>query len=275
MGSACVVTRVERLVNVKRIFPSHLPPPLSQLFSFSATTTVISQAYHQHSTPWPATMSESGLLAPLSNRNKKITITTTTLRGTWVQTWVLGKYLSGDDHRYTQADAMDADTNSFTVAKFACHLDGDASVKGFIRVYRQIPNINTELDSPEEKRSQAAKKPQKHREFQALLDLRDSGVVPSLLAWEVGKQGDDGQVPGGYFIHFVWAKVPGKSLNSDVVWKVFDLEKRENIREQFRIAYQYVYENIDVSRAKFDMKQEDDSYRVAASPAAPRKDHLG
>lgn len=61
-------------------------------------------------------------------------------------------------------------------------------------------------------------------------------VVPDLLAYQEGKQGEDSIVPGVYITYVVWDKVPGEPLNAEEFWKL-DLESRQAIRDKFREAY--------------------------------------
>lgn len=107
-------------------------------------------------------------------------------------------------------------------------------------MYRQVPLNGTERQRPEERRKQAVKAPEEHSELKALLALQDCDVVPELLAHETGEQSADELVPGGYFIHFVWAKVPGEPLDVEVFW-TWNKEKRAEIREKFKNASLYVF----------------------------------
>jgi len=154
--------------------------------------------------------------------------------------WILDEYLSG---RIVRTEKKEADTShpSFAVAKFSCHVDGDESKKGFFRMYRQVPYKGTLRQSPEEKRQQAVKAPKKHSELEALLALRNCDAVAGLLAYEVGEQDVNEPVPGGYFIHLVWAQAPGLPLDKEVFWEVWTQRRRQDIREQFRKAFEYVY----------------------------------
>ncbi|KAJ5212770.1 uncharacterized protein N7498_004416 [Penicillium cinerascens] len=184
-------------------------------------------------------LSERTFLTSLENKNRKLAITTTTPEGSVLSTWVLGNYLSGQDMKYTEDEVKGATRHliSYTWASFACHLDGDENKKAIVRIHCQVPHIGTELDTVEEKRTQVdGRERGTNIELSALQNLQDSGVVPRLLAWQQGKQGDDGPVPGGFVDHIVWEKVPGESLNDKTFWE-FSLEKRNIIREQFRIAY--------------------------------------
>jgi hypothetical protein len=117
--------------------------------------------------------------------------------------WVLDRYLSGSSFQRRKEELKLDSGPCYAQAKFACHLKGDESKRGFFRMYRQVPFNGTERRRPEERRKQAVKAPEEHSELKALLALQDCDVVPEVLAHEIGEQNADEMVPGGYFIHFV------------------------------------------------------------------------
>ncbi|KAJ5932941.1 hypothetical protein N7516_007430 [Penicillium verrucosum] len=98
-----------------------------------------------------------------------------------------------------------------------------------------IPIEGNEYQRPEVRQRKAAP-PRKHGELDVLKDLklRKCPVVPSLLAYKEGKQGNDGLVVDGYITHIVWDKVPGKELNQDMVWNRTSGPLREAVRAKFR-----------------------------------------
>lgn len=106
-----------------------------------------------------------------------------------------------------------------------------------MRIYLQIPVIGTQYQSPQIRRKQAAKQ-QSHVELTALKALKklECDVVPDLLAYQEGKQGEDSIVPGGYITYVVWDKVPGEPLSAEEFWGL-DLESRQAIRDKFRGAF--------------------------------------
>jgi hypothetical protein len=166
---------------VDAIFPQHA--------IISPCSTSLLLCYHQQfSAPHTVAMIERTFLTPLENKNRKLAITTTTPVGSVLSTWVLGKYRSGEDHKITEAEGEDGRSISYTFALFECHLDGDESKKAFVRIHCQVPYIGTELDTVEEKRTQAdGREPEENLELLALQKLQDSGVVPRLLAWQHGR----------------------------------------------------------------------------------------
>ncbi|GFF76937.1 hypothetical protein IFM60648_04829 [Aspergillus lentulus] len=102
---------------------------------------------------------------------------------------------------------------------------------------QQIPVIGTQYQSPQIRRTQAANA-QPHVELTTLkaLKILECDVVPDLLAYQEGKQGEDSTVPGGHITYVVWDKVPGEPLREEEFWEL-DLESRQAIRDQFREAY--------------------------------------
>ncbi|KAJ5706244.1 hypothetical protein N7536_001933 [Penicillium majusculum] len=123
----------------------------------------------------------------------------------------------------------------FAVFRYLCHSATESDKKAFMRIYFQIPIARTEQQRPEVRQRQAAP-PRKHRELDVLKDLklRQCPVVPTLLAYKEGKQGNDGVVPDGYITYVVWDKVPGKSLNQDQFWDIKSGPLREAVRAKFR-----------------------------------------
>lgn len=153
------------------------------------------------------------------------------------QTWVIDKKLSERPQWMTQEDVTDGLGHPFAAAKFLCHRKEDPSKKAFMRIYLQIPVVGTQYQTLQIRRKQAAK-PQSHVELTALKELKKLGcdVVPDLLAYQEGEQGEDSIVPGGYITYVVWDKVPGEPLNAEEFWEL-DLESRQAIRIKFREAF--------------------------------------
>lgn len=106
-----------------------------------------------------------------------------------------------------------------------------------MRIYLQIPVAGTQYRSSKIRRMQAAK-PQSHRELTILKALKkvECDVVPDLLAYQEGKQGEDSIIPGGYITYVVWDKVPGEPLGEEEYWEL-DPESRQAILDKFREAF--------------------------------------
>ncbi|RLL97786.1 hypothetical protein CFD26_106189 [Aspergillus turcosus] len=153
------------------------------------------------------------------------------------QTWVIDKKLSERREWMTQQEVTDGLGLPFAAAKFLCHRKENPSKKAFMRIYLQIPVIGTIYQSPQIRRKEAAQ-PQPHRELTTLKALKEleCDVVPDLLAYQEGEQGEDSIVPGGYITYVVWDKVPGEPLDAEEFWKL-DLGSRQAIRDKFREAY--------------------------------------
>jgi hypothetical protein len=158
------------------------------------------------------------------------------------QTWVIDRKLSERSSWMTQQEVTEGLGLPFAAAKFLCHCKENPSKKAFMRIYLQIPVIGSLYQSPQIRRKEAAE-PQAHVELTTLKALKElkCDVVPDLLAYGEGKQGEDCIVPGGYITYVVWDKVPGEPLNAEEFWKL-DLESRQAIRDKFREAYPYVTE---------------------------------
>lgn len=153
------------------------------------------------------------------------------------QTWVIDKKLSERSSWMTQQEVTDDLGLPFAAAKFLCQCKENPSKKALMRIYLQIPVIGTQYQSAQIRRKQAAK-PQPHVELTTLKMLKkfECDVVPDLLAYQEGKQGEDSIVPGGYITYVIWDKVPGEPLSREEFWEL-DLESRQAIRDKFREAY--------------------------------------
>jgi hypothetical protein len=157
------------------------------------------------------------------------------------QTWLIDKKLSERSQSMTQQDVTDGLGLPFAAAKFLCHGKENPSKKAFMRIYLQIPVIGTLCQSPQIRQKQAAE-PQSHVELTTLKALKkmECDVVPGLLSYQEGKQGEDSIVPGGYITYVVWDKVPGEPLNAEEFWEL-DLKSRKAIRAKFREVFPSVY----------------------------------
>ncbi|KAJ5252639.1 hypothetical protein N7489_003049 [Penicillium chrysogenum] len=154
------------------------------------------------------------------------------------QKWVIEEKLTEDVQQMSKWELDGGAGPPFAVFKYLCHSAADGDKKAFMRIYFQIPIEGTEHERPEVRQRQAASR--KHRELDVLKDLqlRQCPVVPSLLAYKEGKQGNDGPVPDGYITHIVWDKVPGKSLSQDEVWDPKSGPLREAVRAKFRDVWE-------------------------------------
>ncbi|KAJ5367957.1 uncharacterized protein N7496_007717 [Penicillium cataractarum] len=153
------------------------------------------------------------------------------------QTWVIDRKLSERLHCLTQQDVSEGLGLPYAAAKFLCHRKGNPGKNAFMRIYLQIPILGTQYQSHQVRRDQAAK-PQPHMELTTLKALKTSGcdVVPDLLGYQEGQQGEDCIIPCGYITFVVWDKVPGEPLSADAFWAL-DLKSRQAIRERFREVF--------------------------------------
>jgi hypothetical protein len=142
------------------------------------------------------------------------------------QTWVIEKKLSERSSWLTQEDVTDGLGLPFAAAKFLCYRKENPNKKAFMRIYLQIPISGTQYQSPQIRRNQATK-PLPHTELAALKELKIGrcDVVPELLAYQEGKQGEDSIVPGGYITYVVWDKVPGKARRYIDTWRYKEVKE--------------------------------------------------
>lgn len=163
--------------------------------------------------------------------------------------WVVIEKLSEHPNPATVEDFDDGMGPAYTAGKYLCRLEGTANEKklAFMRIYKQIPLDGTELDSSSVRKAQASNlHDHGHVELDALKHLTESGctITPRLLGYQIGKQDANDLVPGGYFLHLVWEKVPGDPLDIDEFWSL-PHDKREFIRDKFKKAYTYVTKRLN------------------------------
>ncbi|KAJ5364538.1 uncharacterized protein N7496_010251 [Penicillium cataractarum] len=154
------------------------------------------------------------------------------------RTWIITENLEALSFFMTQQDIDDGHKPGFVAAKFLCYPKDDPKKLAFMRIYRQIPIFGSEFAPSSIRASQAM--PQKsNRELTAFKTLKHLAcpVVPQLLGYQEGTQGDNEIVPGGYEILIVWEKVPGEPLSQDYFWSLNE-QQRDSIREEFHQVYQ-------------------------------------
>lgn len=155
------------------------------------------------------------------------------------QTWVITEKLEETSLLMTQKDIDDGVGPAFTAAKFLCYRKDDPAKKpAFLRMYHQIPIAGTECLNSGIRANQAVP-PIQLPELTALktLKMMDCNVVPDLLGYQEGQQGQDGIIPGGFATSIVWDKVPGEPLSEEYFWKL-DRKTRDAIRKEFRRVYE-------------------------------------
>lgn len=77
-------------------------------------------------------------------------------------------------------------------------------------------------------------------EIDALEHLTEKGCkgVPRLIGYSLHRQGHNGYVPGGYTVHIIMEKVPGRNL---IGFGDFPLVKRDKVRMAFAKALMYAH----------------------------------
>ncbi|KAJ5836811.1 hypothetical protein N7447_002837 [Penicillium robsamsonii] len=109
------------------------------------------------------------------------------------QKWVIEGKVTEGVQQMTMWELNGGAGPPFAVFKYLCHSAEYSDKKAFMRIYFQIPEVRKGQTAP----------PRKHRELDIPKDLnrRQCPVVPSLLAYKEGKQGNDGLVPDGYITY--------------------------------------------------------------------------
>ncbi|KAJ5247693.1 hypothetical protein N7468_002676 [Penicillium chermesinum] len=152
------------------------------------------------------------------------------------RTWTIIKKLGELASFINQQDVNGGLKPGTAAAKFLCHLKGHPQKLAFMRIYRQIPIDGTEFAPSKIRASQAV--PQRQTsELEAFKRLQKCPVVPRLLGYQEGTQGENEIVPGGSEVLIVWEKVPGEPLSEEYFWSLKG-QDREKIRGEFRRVYQ-------------------------------------
>ncbi|KAJ5697981.1 hypothetical protein N7488_011665 [Penicillium malachiteum] len=152
------------------------------------------------------------------------------------KTWIIKEKLEEVSCAMHQSDSYIGP--GFAAAKFLCYLKGDKSeAPAFLRLYYQIPIIDTECSLPQTRANQAVST----YETVELITLKalmkhSCPVTPRLLGYQQEQQADNGIVPGGFITAFFWEKVPGTPLSEEYFWNLSQA-KRDIIRDKFRIGH--------------------------------------
>ena len=105
----------------------------------------------------------------------------------------------------------------------------------------RIPYHGTEFSSRETRAGQASREIARvaKTELDALKQLTEAecSSAPTLLKYKQEKQTDEMLVPQGYIIYILMNRLPGVSLGK--FWLI-DAAERQDIRDAFKTAYQYV-----------------------------------
>lgn len=126
---------------------------------------------------------------------------------------------------------------SYASVSLSCHNVED-NTPALARVYVQIPDLNTEHESPGDRARQAREyTPTEVRAFKAF-NRKGLTCTPRLLGHKQIKQNNRGPVPDGFLTYLVWEIVPGERLGTGTgkarnFW-TFDRSERDLIREAFK-----------------------------------------
>ncbi|CAG8288206.1 unnamed protein product [Penicillium salamii] len=156
------------------------------------------------------------------------------------EVWVIAKHLEEHGTTMSQEDVDLGRGHPLTTTKFLCYREDDPTQKpAFMRIYHQIPVLDTEY-SKATVRSRQAFPIMEPVELQALRILKKKGsqVNPAFLGYQLGQQEPDDIVPGGFFTCIVWDKVPGEALTSEYFWNL-NRQDCDSIRREFRRVYDF------------------------------------
>ncbi|KAJ5707140.1 hypothetical protein N7488_006941 [Penicillium malachiteum] len=142
------------------------------------------------------------------------------------------------------------DAISFTTIRLECRQEDIRalrSARAEIRVYLQVPYINTELEAPDIRAEQAVDfHPNELKAYKIITaDKYVSEFTPKLLAYEEGKQENWGLIPEGFHITIAWEILPGVRLGvpdllaEHLFWKL-NRYHRDKVRTQFKDQFMHM-----------------------------------
>jgi hypothetical protein len=101
-------------------------------------------------------------------------------------------------------DVKSGSPPSYSSTKLLCHESGNPEKKALMRIYMQIPYVNTELDDSAIRAQQASAFTPKELLAYKALTRKHSTITPQLLGYKKGRQESSGLVPGGFITWFSW-----------------------------------------------------------------------
>lgn len=163
-------------------------------------------------------------------------------------TWQIVRKISEDYRQLAEWNFHQNRVPAAAEGLFLCAKEGDPDQQAHMRVYMQIPYQGTEYEGREEMERQAIDEPGEtlFTEVEAFIaqEERHARFTPPLLAYKQEKQDESGIIPGGFICYLIWKPADGLRLGTDSVkepyWTLSPPERAE-IREAFRVAYEYVY----------------------------------
>lgn len=165
--------------------------------------------------------------------------------------WEIVKKLNEYDHQLGEKQrSYQGFGYSFASTKLLCRDPYDHSKTAFMRIFLQVPYLNTESDDADTRARQAtALTPLELTAYQELLQ-KNSSNTPKLLGYKTTAQDRSGLVPGGFAIWLAWEIVPGLRLGDkhgpDPFWA---LESRE--RDKIRVSFMMTLPSVDTLSLPF------------------------
>ncbi|RHZ65842.1 uncharacterized protein CDV56_108752 [Aspergillus thermomutatus] len=150
--------------------------------------------------------------------------------------WKILEKLNEHDFQVSEEMSKHYGSHSLATTKLLCCDPTNPTKKAFIRVYLQVPYLNTEMKDPKTRALQATK--YTPRELTAYQEFTRNGFrnAPKLLGFKISTQDKSGLVPKGFAIWLAWEVVPGLRLGDkhgdDPFWTLMPVE-REKVRMAF------------------------------------------
>lgn len=115
---------------------------------------------------------------------------------------------------------------------------------GVVKIVIQVPYRGSEYVSARERRKQASQVLTRHAKIDIkpllVLTVNKCTAAPRVKAYQREVQDKDGMVPGGFLLYVLMEKAPGQQLSYDLFWG-FNRVIRDQIRDAFRVAWEYVF----------------------------------
>lgn len=146
--------------------------------------------------------------------------------------WRILEKMNEHDHQVEHGRGL-----SWASTKLLVEATGSSKSKGYMRIYMQIPNVNTETRHPDTRATQATTYSPHEFDAYKILSQKGSTITPKLLGYKEGTQDGSGLVPGGFITWFVWEIVPGVQLGDEAgaaTFRALASDEREEIRRMFQ-----------------------------------------
>jgi hypothetical protein len=163
--------------------------------------------------------------------------TTISLTRPTPSSWRVIRELNEHVYQRDEEGVKNGSLPSYASTKLLCEDISNPEQQAMLRIYMQIPYVNTECDTLSSRAKQATNfSPPELIAFKTFA-REDSKGTPKLLGYKEVQQNSTGRVGGGFLIYFAWQIVPGIRLGdysgAKTLWGL-EPSEREEIRAAFK-----------------------------------------